>query len=695
MDGNALVPGRLAGPEPRPARRWRRAWLTGGVLLVSLLAGRPTVGRAQARHIELGDFTRLVGVSSPAISPDGKQIAFVASRADTSKDRYDRELYLLDVGTGASRVLTHGREGVASPAWSPSGDRLAFLAPVGPEDRKTEQVFVLPMAAGEAHRITTAGRGVEQFAWRPGGKEIAYVTADSAPDQEAIEKHHDAFEVGDNGYLARAAPTPSHLWLVAADSAAPRRLTSGSWSLVKSHPPGPPASPLSWSPDGRSLLFTRQADPHFGDADRSTVQVLDVGSDSARALTGRSSFEGNGVYSPDGSQVAYTYPSEGDPNRGGDIYVTGAEGGAGRDLTGSLDRNIVWGTWMPDGQSLLVGAHDGTRVALWIQPLAGPARRLRLGDVDPAWSFWIDASVGPDGAIAFAGSEPGRPSEIYYLPSADARPRQLTHFNDDIAALDLGRSDTSRWEGPDGFREDGVVVYPPDFRAGRRYPLVLLIHGGPTAATTTGFSFLAQLLAAQGFIVFEPNYRGSDNLGDAYQTAIVNDAGDGPGRDVMAGVRALERSGSVDTSRVAVSGWSYGGYMTTWLIGHYHIWKAAMAGAPVTNIVDQYDLADFNVLDRYSFEGSPWTSAHNLQRYREQSPLTYAPQVTTPTLLLHDVGDPRVTITQSYEFYHALKDNGVPVRFFAYPTGGHFPSDPVRQADIFRRWVGWMVEHLN
>lgn len=695
MDGNALVPGRRAGPEPRPGRARLRTWLAGGALLASLTVGRPAAGRAQARHIELDDFSGIVRVSSPALSPDGKTIAFVVSRADTSKDRYDRELYLLDVATGASRVLTHGREGVASPAWSPSGDRLAFLAPAGPEGEETEQVFVLPMAAGEARQITTAERGVEQFAWRPGGTEIAYVTADSSPDRKAIEKHRDAFEVGNNGYLARSAPTPSHLWLVAADSGAPRRLTWGGWSLVKSHPPGPPASPISWSPDGRSLLFTRQADPHFGDADRSAVQVLDVGSDSARALTGRSKFEQDGLYSPDGSKVAYLYPSGGDPNRGGDVYVTGAEGGTGEDVTRELDRNIVRAMWMPDGRSLLVGAHDGTRVALWIQPLAGPARRLELGGVDPAWSFWIDASVGRNGAIAFAGSEPGDPGEIYYLASAGSRPRQLTHLNDDIAALDLGRTDSLRWAGPDGFQEDGVVVYPPDFRAGRSYPLVLLIHGGPTAATTTGFSFLAQLLAAQGFIVFQPNYRGSDNLGDAYQTAIVDDAGDGPGRDVMAGVKALERSGSVDTSRVAVSGWSYGGYMTTWLIGHYHIWKAAMAGAPVTNIVDQYDLADFNVLDRYAFEGSPWTSEHNLRRYREQSPITYAPQVTTPTLLLHDVGDPRVTITQSYEFYHALEDNGVPVRFFAYPTGGHFPSDPVRQKDIFRRWVGWMSAHLK
>lgn len=683
------------GAGSRAPHRGLTLLLLCGATALVVTFGRTPIASAQTRHIELSDFTRLVSVSNPELSPDGRTIAFVVSRADTANDRYDRELYTLDVATGASRPLTHGRKGVASPRWSPSGDRLAFLAPAGPEGKEREQVFVLPTDGGEALQITEVENGVEQFAWRPGGKEIAYVTADNAPNKEAIEKHDDAFEVGNNGYLLRAAPTPSHLWLVPADGGKARRLTSGAWSLPKSHPPGSPASPLSWSPDGRHLLFTRQADPHFGNADERTLQVLDLQTDTIRKLTDHDKFEGDGIYSPDGTRIAYGFPSKGDLNRTNEIYVTSAAGGAGTDVTQALDRNMARGIWMPDGKSLLVGAHDGTRVALWIQPLSGAARRLDLGDVDPAWSFWIDASVGRDGAIAFAGSEPGRPSEIYYLSSASAAPKRLTDFNHDIAALDLGRPEAFQWQGPDGFREDGAVVYPPGFSPERKYPLVLVIHGGPTAASTTAFSFLAQLVAAHGFVVFQPNYRGSDNLGNAYQTAIVDDAGDGPGHDVMAGIAALEKRGFIDTTRIGVSGWSYGGYMTTWLIGHYHVWTAAVAGAPVTNIVDQYNLADFNVLDRYGFLGSPWTSEHNLRRYREQSPISYAHQVKTPTLLLHDVGDARVTITQSYEFYHALKDNGTPVRFFAYPTAGHFPSDPVRQTDVFRRWTGWLAQHLK
>src|SRR3989442_253636 len=239
------------------------------------------------------------------------------------------------------------------------------------------------------------------------------------------------------------------------------------------------------------------------------------------------------------------------------------------------------------------------------------------------------------------------------------------------------------WPGPDGFHNDGVVTYPPGFVRGKQYPLVLIIHGGPTAASVRAFSLFSQAVAAHDYIVFSPNYRGSDNLGNAYQRAIFNDAGDGPGRDVMAGIAALVKLGVVDTTGIAVSGWSYGGYMTSWLIGHYHVWKAAVAGAAVTNLVDQYNMADFNVLERFSFAGfgSPWTG-QALQAYRDQSPISYAAAMKTPTLILSDVRDARVTVTQSYELYHALRDNGVPVKFVAYPVDGHFPGDPVRTTDV-------------
>jgi dipeptidyl aminopeptidase/acylaminoacyl peptidase len=707
---HAVHTGRCCVVRPRCFISPRHARLRCGVgLAASIFLLTPAW--AQARRIELDDLSKIVSVSDPQISPDGKSIVLVVSRQNLEQDRSDRELVLVDVASGTQRVLTAERKGVGSPRWSPSGDRLAFVA-VTPASRDSKekdskeskeskeapgpdapQVFVLPMNGGEARKITNAPGGVEQFAWRPNGNEIAYVASDEPENKKEIEKHNDAFEVGDNDYLATAAPTPSHIWLVPSSGGDAKRLTSGAWSLPKSAPPSSPASPISWSPDGKFLTFTRQEHPHFGDSDLTTLQILNVDSGEIRKLTGHEKLESYGLFSPDGSRLAYWYPRDGDPNNVNEIYVTSATGGDGVDVTRKLDRNLFRAIWMPDGKSLLVGGHDSTQVALWLQPSQGNARKLSLGDVSPSWLFWIDACVSPKGAIAFAGSTPGQPSELYYMDSSDAPPRRLTNFNQPIAALALGRVEKIEWQGPDGFREDGVLTYPPEFDKNKKYPLVLLIHGGPTAASTIAFGGLAQVLAAHDYLVFSPNYRGSDNLGNAYQRAIYNDAGDGPGRDVMAAIEAVKKPGFVDESKIAVSGWSYGGYMTSWMIAQYHIWKAAVAGASVTDLNEEYNLSDGNVGGRYSFKGSPWTG--NMRDYIAQSPIAYASQIRTPTLILSDTGDARVPVTQSYQLFHALKDNGVMVKFIAYPVAGHFPGDPVRSRDVYSRWIAWVDQYLK
>jgi dipeptidyl aminopeptidase/acylaminoacyl peptidase len=285
------------------------------------------------------------------------------------------------------------------------------------------------------------------------------------------------------------------------------------------------------------------------------------------------------------------------------------------------------------------------------------------------------------------------------MSSAAAAPQRVTNYNEEIAKLDLGAVKPVTWTSDD-LNEDGTITLPPAFdkiRAadpGHRFPLVLVIHGGPNSASITSFNSLNQILAARGYIVFNPNYRGSDNLGAKYWLGIFNDAGAGPGRDVMAGIAAVEEAYSIDQSSIAVSGWSYGGYMTSWLEGHYHIWKTAVAGAAVNNWLDEYDLSDNSVGVRYSFLGSPYVKGY-IKDYRAQSPISYAWQITTPTLILSDTADSRVPITQSYEMFRALTNRGTPVRFFAYPVAGHFPGDPVRSQDVTRRWVDWIANYLK
>jgi dipeptidyl aminopeptidase/acylaminoacyl peptidase len=348
-----------------------------------------------------------------------------------------------------------------------------------------------------------------------------------------------------------------------------------------------------------------------------------------------------------------------------------------------------------DEKSVLVSANDRTGVGMWIQPVDGPARRISLGKVVPAASFWLDASVAANGSIALVGSTATRPAEVYLIKRADAKPERLTEFNAEFETLELGKPETVSWMGADGLAQDGVVTYPPGFDASRKYPLVLYIHGGPRSASKEIFG-RAQLFAAQGWVVFEPNYRGSDNLGNAFQSAIWNDAGAGPGRDVMSGVELLKKRGWVDESRMAASGWSYGGYMTTWLLGNYpDVWRAAVAGAAVTDLLDQYNLGDANVRRGSAWGGSPWTDPKRMRAAAEQSPITYATRIKAPTLILSNTGDYRVTVTQSYKLYHALRDRGVATQFIAYPLGGHSPTDPVHSRDVERRWVDWLKRYLG
>src|SRR5581483_1105364 len=639
---------------------------------------------AQSKYFDLAATKKLVRVADPEISPDGKSVVVVVGRPNYDDDRWENQLVMVDVATGAQHALTYDRRDVSQPRWSPMGDRLAFLsaAQVGKETHP--QIFVLAMNGGEAKRITASPTVVQHYAWKPDGAEIAFVAADESQNPKIGDKEI-AFEVGDNDYLTTSSTMPSHIWIVPADGGKARRMTSGKWSLPITLPPGSPSSPLSWSPDGKNIAFVKRSTPLYGDQTQSSIQILDVTTGAIKPLTGRSERESQPVYSPDGSRIAYWFPRDGQQVTLNEINVTSASGGEGTPVTRALDRHVFRSLWLPDSKSFITGGDDGTRVSLWLQPIDGPARKLDLGDVNPSGSFWIDASVSKTGALAFTGTEPQRPGELYYMSLTDTKPKRLTNFNAETAALALGKVEKVEWTNDD-LKMDGVVTYPPDFTSGKTYPLVLYIHGGPTAATKESFGTLPQLLAGHGWVVFEPNYRGSDNLGYKFQHAIFNDAGDGPGRDVMAGIEVLKKRGFVDTSRMAVSGWSYGGYMTTWLIGHYQVWKAAVSGAAVTDWMDQYNIGDSNVMRAGQFGGSPYTGEFE-KAYHDQSPIAYGSKMRTPTLILSDTGDVRVPITQSYKLYHALKDNGVPVQFFAYPVSGHSPGDPVRQLDVNKRWI--------
>jgi dipeptidyl aminopeptidase/acylaminoacyl peptidase len=617
-------------------------------------------------------------VSDPQFSPDGSTLAYLVSTPNLDENRHMSSVHRMPVAGGNPQLVVDGTKyvSVSFPRWSPNGQQIAFLSTGPVPGQPGAQIFVVSSKGGDARQLTTASSGVQQLAWSPDGATIGFAMADVPEKKPGYQRWNDSFEVQLNFHLFMTAPVPpTHVWIVPASGGAAKRLTSGEWTLPVTRPPGAPSSMITWTPDGSAIVFARS-----GGGVAGGMHTVTIGDGTVKSLGLGGTFP---VYSAKGDQIAYL--SNG-------AAVAPAAGGQAKNLTQPIDRGIARALWMPDGKSLIIGGNDTERVSLWQQPLDGPAKKLDTGDASPNSSFFVDMAVSATGAIAFAGTSPTRPGELYLKAAPDAPVKRLTSVNDEIASLPLGRSEVVSYTF-EKYPQNGILTYPPDFDPSRKYPLVLLIHGGPRAASMMTFSPGAQLMAARGWLVFQPNYRGSDNLGRVYQTAIANDAGAGPGRDVMAGVDAIKQRGIVDDSRMAVSGWSYGGYMTTWMLGNYpDIWKAAVAGAAVTDQIDQQNFSD-GAGGRGN--ASPWVNPDRMTSVRDQSPISYAGKIKAPTLILANTGDYRVPITQSYKLFHALRDAGVTTQFIAYPINSHNASDPVRQRDVQERWIGWLEKFLT
>jgi dipeptidyl aminopeptidase/acylaminoacyl peptidase len=661
---------------------------TGSLLIaVAVLAAAMIVpARSAPRGFGYDDVFRIVSVATPQLSPDGTRIVAVVTHVDREHNRRVRDLDVIDVRSGTRRTLAKARAGLGSARWSPRSDRIAFVADAPKGKDAQVQVFVMPASGGIAVRVTDAPDGVEQFAWRPDGKALAYVAIDPKPKATGDARYVDAYRVGNDPALAHGAARPARVWLQPLAARKARLLTPDDGSVTY----GEGESTLSFSPDGATLAYVHAPTAVLNDADDATVHLIDVAAARERPLGTSASHEHDPLFAPDGTHVAYLHSDGDNQVHPTHAYVTGPRGGPGIAVSPSVDRAVRDIGWEPGGRVLDFTVADGTAYVLYRAPLGGTPQRVDLGGISVMSG--LDGALGKDGALAFVGSTTQRPDEIYYAPSGGA-PRQLTHDNDAVASLALGTSERVTYPTTTGVDGDAVLIKPSGFTAGRTYPLVVMIHGGPTSTSIETFGTRAQLMAARGWLVLQPNYRGSPNRGERYQHAIYVDTVDGPGKDIRAALDAVKARGIVDASRVAVSGWSYGGVMTTWLIARYHDWRVAVAGAPVTDILADYATADDINADRELFRGSPWLG-DNRADYVAQSPITYVKDVTTPVLLMTDRGDQRVSPVSAYAFYHALRDLGKPVELVAYPVDGHFPSDPVRSADVSRRWVDYIAEHF-
>lgn len=636
---------------------------------------------AQGTNLTLEHFDLQVSLSSPKISPDGKNILLVSRKVELEENKYINTLWLVNIDTKETKPLTHNRPSVNQPNWSPKGDYISFLAI---DKNQKSQIFKIPVNGGEAQQVTDSKEGVISYKWSPDGLLFAYVQKDSILEKSGTEKHNKSFEVGYDWYLADRPAMPAHIWICNNEGKNEYRLTSGEsgYKIL--------LGSMNWSPDGKKLVYIAQPKPHSLYFLMSSLQLINLDTKEITILDKGPGVLVNPSFSKNGSTVLYSKSRGEEPffNPHG-IFSLNEKGEISSDVILDIDRHIFDHLWFND-EDFLVGAPNGTTISLWKGRVNGEYWQLDMKGIIPSLH---NMDIGTSDEIVFVGSTSQGPSELYYMKNAKSIPEKITSFNDAISQLNLGEVISINWKSEDDFYEDGVLTYPPDFSTDRKYPLVLFIHGGPMSSSVESFNFFAQALAAQGWIVFQPNYRGSNNLGGAYQRAVINDAGEGPGRDVMAGIEAIKKLNIIDESQIAVSGWSYGGFMTVWLTSHYQGWKSAVAGAAVTDWFDYYNLSDLNIWSGYGLGGSPWLN-DNAENYRRQSPITYAHQIKTPTLILSNTLDPRVTVTQSFKLFHNLRDNGTETKFIAYPISGHFPQDPIHTKDVHKRWITWIKNHF-
>ena len=648
------------------------ALLCAALLVPSLAAAPPAEAQQAADGASATDDGRLTvdrlldweRVSDPRISPDGDRILFTRSHVDAQEDRWASEIWIMEADGSKKRFLVEG----SSPRWSPDGERIAYVAP-GDHDRP--QVFVLwPGEEGGPTQVTRLREAPRSVRWGPDGERLSFLKhvpdvkgwqvdvpappegASWTPPPKVVNRIH--YRADGMGWMDEGW---THLFTVPAEGGTARQLTSGDWHVGARFDGLPFGGGYDWTPDGSEIVFDGYRE---GDPDRnyrsSHLYAVDVETREIRRLTDEPGTWTGPEVSPDGSTVAFTGFAETELTYvAPDLWTLPLSGeGEKRKLTGELDREIGDLRWAPGGDGLFFTVPDEGTSDVWFAPAdgAGP-ERVTEGE------HMLSLETMTDGGVAVGErSMPKRPGDLvsYRLPGFDGF-RRLTRVNADVLAdVELGEVEEMWYRSTDGVRVQGWIVKPPDFDPSESWPMVLFIHGGPHAMYDVGFNWLFQNLAANGFVVLYTNPRGSTGYGTDFAAAISQDYPSVDHEDLMTGVDSLVNRGYVDTDRQFVTGCSGGGVLSSWAIGHTDRFEAAAVLCPVIDWISMAGTTDIPYFTYNFFDVPFWEDPG---AWLEHSSLMYADRVNTPTLLATGVQDLRTPMSQTEEFYQALKHRGV------------------------------------
>jgi dipeptidyl aminopeptidase/acylaminoacyl peptidase len=655
-------------------------------------------------------------VTEMSLASDGAHIAFTLETQEKALNEKHSAIWVMDESTGVPRQFSSGAKCDSSPRWSPDGTALAFLSD---REGNKNQVWVMPAAGGEARRLTNMKHGVSDLCWSPDGAWIAFtseirpdgkITNDEEPARDARTKEREErdeserlrvvtrlqFRWDGRGLLEGR----SHLFKINMENGELVRLTEGDY-----HHNEP-----AWSPDGAYIVVCAD---RAEDRDANLSQdlwLIDVETKAARQLTDGTADASMPTWSPDGQTIAYLMTPILPRNSAANahVIVISRDGGAPRDLSGHVDMDcrpamltdLYWGgasrpQWSADGNWLYTVVTEHGSANIFRFPMAGgDPERVTTGEHHI--SMVAVSSTG--GYLLALQADPENIWDIYRyelenLPGSEA-PQRLTAMNEELlASVDLVKPERFTFLGSDEWEIDGWLYRPHTAVPGTLSPLVLWIHGGPFSAYGSTFYLWAQVLAARGYAALYVNPRGSSGCGEAFAQAVDFDWGGKDYEDIMAGLDAALARGGIDSERMAVTGSSYGGYMTNWIIGHTSRFKAAVTLNSVTNLISSFGTGDIDSVYAERQYGLPWEAE---ALYRERSPITYAPQITTPTRIIHAENDYRCPIEQGEQLYVWLKKLGrAPVDFIRVPRSSHtVNASPRQRLQVREKVFEWIERYV-